>query len=66
MLIDDVERAIQRKPGLTATEIARELFGKNGYAEQVRSACQALRVAGRIDRSGGGRPKDPFRHYPRL
>ena len=64
MLIDDVERIIQTTPGLTATQIARKLYGINGYGERVRAACQMLHHSGRIERTGRGGPGDPFRFYP--
>ncbi len=64
MLIDDIERIIQTTPGLTATQIARERYGINGYGERVRAACQMLHHAGRIERTGQGGPGDPYRFYP--
>ena len=64
MLIDDVERIIRTTPGLTATQIARNLYGINGYGERVRSVCQTLHALGRIERTGLGGPGDPFRFYP--
>lgn len=64
MLIDDVERIIQTDPGLTATQIARKLYGINGYGERVRAVCQLLHHAGRIERTGQGGPGDPFRFHP--
>lgn len=64
MLIDDVERIIHTAPGLTATQIARKLYGHNGYGERVRAVCQTLHAVGRIDRAGKGGPGDPFRFHP--
>ena len=64
MLIDDVEAAIARTPGLTATQIARKLYGNNGYGERVRAVCQILHMLGRIERTGKGGPGDPYRFYP--
>jgi len=63
MLIDDIERTIQARPGLTATQIAQELFGTHGYGERVRTLCQALHAAGRVRRLGDGRPGNPYRYY---
>lgn len=37
MLIDDIEQVIRRTPGLTATEIARMLYGADGYHQRVGS-----------------------------
>ena len=64
MLLDEVESIIREKPGLTATQIARELFGRNGYAERVNHSCLALAQVGRIERRGRGGPGDPFTYYP--
>ena len=64
MLLDDVERIISEKPGLTATQIARVLYGPRGYAEQVNHGCLALARLGRIERRGGGGPGDPFKYFP--
>ena len=64
MLIDDVERIIRTASGLTATQIARKLYGHNGYGERVRSVCQTLHKLGRVERTGMGGPGDPFRFYP--
>jgi hypothetical protein len=64
MLLDDVERIIREKPGLTATQIARLLFGAGGYAEKVNHSCLALARVGRVERYGRGGPGNPFTYYP--
>jgi hypothetical protein len=64
MLLDDVERIIKEKPGLTATQMARLLFGSNGYAERINGACRILERSGRIERRGRGGPGNPFTYYP--
>lgn len=64
MLIDDVERTIRDNPGLTATQLARILFGRHGYAERINGACHALARLGRVERRGRGGFGDPFRYYP--
>jgi len=64
MLIDNIERIIRTTPGLTATQIARQLYGNSGYGERVRAVCQSLHELGRIERTGMGDPGDPFRFYP--
>jgi hypothetical protein len=64
MLIDDIEKTIQTNPGLTATQIAKVIYGPQGYGEQVRTGCLALLRAGRIERRGRGGSGDPFTYYP--
>lgn len=64
MLIDDVEHAIRKTPGLTATEIARGMFGDDGYHERVNAACRSLTTQGRVTRNGKGGPGDPFTYHP--
>ena len=64
VLIDDVERQIRRTPGLTAMELARVLFGDNGYDQRVSAECRALAYVGRIERRGKGGPGHPFTYFP--
>jgi hypothetical protein len=64
MLIDDVERTIRDNPGLTATELARILYGRDGYAERINGACHALSRVGWVERQGRGGFADPFRYFP--
>jgi hypothetical protein len=64
MLLDDVEKIIMEKPGLTATQMARLLFGSNGYAERINGACLGLLRSGRIERRGRGGPGAPFPYHP--
>lgn len=63
MLIDDVERLVRREPGLTATELARNLFGNDGYHSRLIAECRALIYAGWIERRDSGGPGDPFRYF---
>jgi len=58
-----VEQIILRKPGLTDSEIAFELFGKSGYRQRVNPYCRQLEQWGRIVRQGDGGPKDPYRYF---
>jgi hypothetical protein len=64
MLIDDIERTIRSNPGLTATELSRILFRRDGYAERINGACNALARVGRVERRGKGGFGHPFRYYP--
>lgn len=62
-IIDDVETVIVKWPGLTETELAKALYGLNGYPQQVNAACRALIRRGRIERRGKGYA-EPFTYYP--
>jgi LysR family transcriptional regulator, hca operon transcriptional activator len=64
MLIDDIEKLICRTPGLTATALARVLFGGDGYNQRVNAECRTLVFARRIERRGRGGPGDPFTYHP--
>jgi len=62
-IIDDVEAMIVRRPGLTETELAKALYGSNGYPQQVNAACRTLLRRGRIERRGKGYA-EPFTYFP--
>lgn len=64
MMIDGVEQLIRRKPGSTASELAKALFGNDGYHERVSGYCLSLYRLSRVKRSGGGGPGDPFTYFP--
>lgn len=64
MLRDDVERIVGERPGRTATELARVLYGVDGYQERINPVLRALIAAGCIERRGSGGPSDPFRYFP--
>jgi hypothetical protein len=64
MLVDDIECTIQRRPGLTAAQIAAILFGIHGYGERVAAGCRLLLSRGLIERHGLGGPGDPFTYHP--
>jgi hypothetical protein len=61
--VDDVLWLLTRQPGLTEVEIARQLFGRDGYQQQVNSACRRLVKEYRIERRGSGRRGDPFTYH---
>jgi hypothetical protein len=63
MIISDVEQLIRQKPGMTATAIARALFGDDGYNQRVNTECLALVFSGRVERRGEGGPSDPYTYY---
>jgi hypothetical protein len=62
-IADDIEDRVRRKPGLTEAELAAFLFGRDGYQQQVNSACRRLVRDGRIVRHGRGGPGDPFTYH---
>ena len=58
-----IKALVDKRPGLTATEIAEELFGKGGYQQQVNQGCRWLLKQGRIVRGGKGGQNDPYRYH---
>lgn len=62
-IVDEVEAMIARRPGLTETELAKALYGSNGYPQQVNAACRTLLRRERIERRGKGY-SEPFTYYP--
>lgn len=63
MLIDDVERVLRNRSGGTATELARVLYGFDGYQERINPALRLLCATGRAWRQGSGGPGDPYRYF---
>ena len=63
MLIDDIQRIIRQTPGLTASEIARAVFGVDGYHQRVSNTCRLLADVGRVERRGTGGPANPYTYY---
>ena len=61
---ENVEALIARKPGLTAPEIARSLFGAEAIQQQVNPSLLGLAGEGRLERRGLGGSVDPFRYFP--
>lgn len=41
MLMDQIEKTVLQIPGQTATEIARSLFGLDGYQERVQPSLRS-------------------------
>jgi hypothetical protein len=64
MLMDKLEHLIREAPGLTATELARKLFGVDGYHSRVGAECRLLAHSKRVERRGSGGPGDPYRYFP--
>ena len=62
---ENVEAFIAHKPGLTAPEIARSLFGAEATQQQVNRSLLGLAGDGRLERRGIGGSADPFRYFPR-
>lgn len=60
---EDVESLVSRKPGMTAPDIARALFGASGIQQQVNPSLLGLTREGRIERRGYGGPGDPFTYH---
>jgi hypothetical protein len=62
-LADDIMNELRQKPGLTAMEIAVNIFGSRQYYRKVYQECRRLVHAGRLVRRGKGRQDDPFTYY---
>jgi hypothetical protein len=62
-LANDLERLIARMPGLTEAQLAKMIYGKDGYQQKVNSACRQLVHAGRVERRGKGYALDPFTYH---
>jgi hypothetical protein len=57
-------RVVNRKPGMTAADIARALFGPRGFQQQINPSLLGLYREGRIDRRGYGGSGDPYTYHP--
>ena len=64
MLIQALKRLVNEGPGRTATELARALYGHDGYQARVGPALRTLCYSGQIERRGEGGPADPYRYFP--
>lgn len=60
---DDIVRLVARRPGLTESQIARELFGKNAPQRRVNASCRRLVRQGLLRRRGHGGLKEPFTYH---
>jgi hypothetical protein len=63
-LADHLEQLVWRRPGLTELALAKSMFGRMGYQQQVNSTCRHLFKEGRVERHGTGGPGHPFTYYP--
>ena len=62
-LANDLEVLIARMPGMTESQLAKMMYGNDGYQQKVNSACRQLVHAGRVERRGKGYALDPFTYY---
>jgi hypothetical protein len=54
---------VNRRPGMTELEIAKQIYGPSALQPQVNSVCRKLVDQGRIVRRGRGH-SDPYIYYP--
>jgi hypothetical protein len=62
-LADDIMNELRKRSGLTAMEIAVNIFGRRQYYRLVRQECRRLVDAGHLVRRGKGGQDDPFTYY---
>ena len=63
-LVDDIINVVCKEPGLTAMEIAVNIFGRrHPYTQRVNHRCRDLVDADRLERRGKGGPRDPFTYH---
>lgn len=62
---EEVEACIDRRPGLTDSEIAEEVLGSGARQQRVNPSCREPLQNGRVERRGYGGNGDPFRYYPK-
>jgi hypothetical protein len=57
---DKIIDLVRRRSDLTEADVAREIFGKDGYQQRVNSTCRRLLKQGKLRRHGRGGSSDPF------
>jgi hypothetical protein len=62
-LADDIISELHKRSGLTAMEIAVNIFGRRQYYRKVYQECRRLVDAGNLERRGKGVQVDPFTYY---
>ncbi len=55
-----IKERIAEQPGLTEAELARAIFGADGYQQRLNPSCRLMVAQGEIERLGSGGPSDPF------
>jgi hypothetical protein len=60
---DDIINELRKRSGLTAMEIAVNIFGRRQYYRKVYQECRRLVDAGDLERRGKGAQVDPFTYY---
>ncbi len=63
-IIERLLDLIEKKPGLTESELAKVLFGPGSYQQRVNGDCRLLISRNLVERKGLGGPSDPFRYHP--
>ncbi|MET0747792.1 MAG: hypothetical protein ABWY49_06350 [Rhizobium sp.] len=58
-----IKERIAAQQGLTEAELARAVFGMDGYQQRVNPSCRLLIARGELERRGAGGPSDPFTYY---
>ena len=55
---------VQKRPGMTELEIAKQMYGPTAVQQQVNQQCRSLLKDGLLERRGRGGVSDPFVYYP--
>jgi hypothetical protein len=63
-IMDVLRFLIAKGPGRTEAELAKAIFGDDGYLQRVNQDCALLARLGQIKRQGAGGPADPYRYFP--
>lgn len=65
-MTEEVYEVVRDKSGLTEAQIARMIFGRDAYPQQVNRACRILVDTGRLERRGRGTSGYPYTYFLKI